>query len=218
MKRCSYAVFTLSLVSFLFIHWVSTFKHPQLSKLPFHSTKVKIVDDRTELVRFLPTKARVLELGVRDAKYAFEILQESSKLSRKIHYTGIDSWSSGTHTVNEYALAFKKLKIFEAQSTIIRCTFEEAVNFFEKEYFDFIYIDGFAETGEEKGETFKLWWPYLKSGGLFAGHDYASSKYPLVTKYLDIFKSANAPNQVLYVTKEGDDSNDREKSFYFIKP
>ena len=52
----------------------------------------------------------------------------------------------------------------------------------------------------------------MKRGALLAGHDYALSKYPLVTKYLDRFKSLVAPNQTLYVTKKGDDSGDREKS------
>ncbi|CAL6333725.1 unnamed protein product, partial [Bathycoccus prasinos] len=41
------------------------------------------------------------------------------------------------NTQYEYAVAFKNLKFFQAQSTLIRCTFKEAVNFFDKEYFDF---------------------------------------------------------------------------------
>ena len=41
------------------------------------------------------------------------------------------------NTQYEYAVAFKNLKFFQAQSALIRCTFKEAVNFFDKEYFDF---------------------------------------------------------------------------------
>ena len=179
---------------------------------------LRIVGDRTELTHFLPKDAEVLELGVRDAKYASEILYLSEVLQRTVFYTGIDSWSLGKHTTDEYAKALKKLRGQRSKATLIRAFFKEIGNFFEREQFDLIYVDGFAGTGEEKGKTFWMSWPYLKRGGIFAGHDYASKKYPLVKKYLDEFKKSVAPNETLYVTEKGDNSGDNERSFYFRKP
>jgi len=179
---------------------------------------LRIIGDRTELIHFLPRDAEVLELGVRDAKHASEILYLSDALQKNLFYTGVDSWSIGKHTTDEYAKALKNLRGQRSKSTLIRASFKDIGNFFESEQFDFIYVDGFAGTGEEKGKTFWMSWPYLKGGGIFAGHDYASKKYPLVTKYLDEFKKSVAPNETLYVTEKGDDSGDNERSFYFRKP
>ena len=176
------------------------------------STRInlRIIGDRTELTHFLPRDAEVLELGVRDAKHASEILYLSKALQKKVFYTGVDSWSIGKHTSDEYAKALKNLRGQRSKSTLIRAFFKEIGNFFEREQFDLIYVDGFAGTGEEKGKTFWMSWPYLKRGGIFAGHDYASKKYPLVKKYLDEFKKSVAPNETLYVTEKGDDSGDND--------
>ena len=41
-------------------------------------------------------------------------------------------------------------------------TFDDAIDLFEDQFFDFIYIDGFAHTGEEGGETLIKWYRKLK--------------------------------------------------------
>jgi hypothetical protein len=41
-----------------------------------------------------------------------------------------------------------------------------------------IYIDGYAHTGQEGGQTLRDWWPKLAPGGVFAGHDYDLAAYP----------------------------------------
>ena len=71
---------------------------------------LRLIDDRTELTHFLPKDAEVLELGVRDAKHASEILYLSEVLQKNVFYTGVDSWSLGKHTIDEYAKALEKLR------------------------------------------------------------------------------------------------------------
>ncbi len=68
--------------------------------------------------------------------------------------------------------------------------FDEALTLFPDEYFDFVYVDGYAHTGEEQGQTFRDWFPKLKPGGIFAGDDY-SPDWPLVVEEVDKFIAAN---------------------------
>lgn len=67
--------------------------------------------------------------------------------------------------------------------------FEEAVDLFPDEYFDFVYVDGYAHTGEEGGSTFEHWWPKLKPGGVFAGDDYDPA-WPEVVREVGNFLTA----------------------------
>lgn len=52
--------------------------------------------------------------------------------------------------------------------------------------FDFVFID--ADHSYE-GVTADLaaWWPLIKTGGIFCGHDYGSDKYPGVKRAVDEF-------------------------------
>ena len=86
---------------------------------------------------------------------------------------------------------------------------------FDDEYFDFIYVDGYAHTGEEKGKTFIDWFPKLKPGGIFAGHDY-SEKYPLVVENVNMFVSSiNA--KINIIKDESADWNHGCPSWFIVK-
>jgi hypothetical protein len=54
---------------------------------------------------------------------------------------------------------------------IIRDYSQNASRCFPNEFFDFIYIDG-NHSFEAVTEDCQAWFPKLKPGGLFAGHDY----------------------------------------------
>lgn len=47
----------------------------------------------------------------------------------------------------------------------------EFVKFFPNNFFDFIYIDANHKYEEVKNDI-ELWYPKLKKGGIFSGHDY----------------------------------------------
>ena len=47
----------------------------------------------------------------------------------------------------------------------------QAASRFEDEFFDFVYIDA-DHSYEAVRADLEVWWPKLKPGGLFAGHDY----------------------------------------------
>ena len=68
--------------------------------------------------------------------------------------------------------------------------FNEFVSDFSDKFFDFIYIDGFAHTGQEKGQTIRDWLPKIKPNGLICGHDYCD-KYPRTKHYVNLIAEEN---------------------------
>ena len=85
-------------------------------------------------------------------------------------------------------------------------------------YFDFIYIDGFAESGQEDGKTLYDWWPKLNSGGIFAGDDY-SDDWPETKKQVDIFCETLGLYPTIIPAMKGQKSYfNRQPSYYMRKP
>ncbi len=84
----------------------------------------------------------------------------------------------------------KRLAAFDGRFTILRTSFAEAAEQFADGFFDFIYIDGYAHTGQDQGRTLADWWPRLKTGGIFAGHDYCAT-YPQTVKVVDEFAAGH---------------------------
>lgn len=124
-----------------------------------------------------------IELGVAEG-----ILSERF-LKRNIlsHLYSVDMYAGDRgHNDEQYKRALKKLMPFRDKSTLIKLRFDVALNLFEDEYFDFIYVDGYAHTGEEFGATFSDWYPKLKPGGILAGDDYHED-WPLVVQAVDQF-------------------------------
>ena len=135
---------------------------------------------------------RGIELGIARGIFA-ERMINSNRFSE---YYGIDVYANdGSHTVNQYKEAINRVGI-RSNFKLLRMYFKEALDLFEDEYFDFIYVDGYAHTGEEGGRTFKDWFPKLRRGGLFAGDDYDSKKWPLVVNNVNQFMENKGYNSL----------------------
>ena len=95
-----------------------------------------------------------VELGV--AKGAFsELILRTPRVQR---LWGIDRWTDH-HDSSEYVEASQRLaKVGHGRSLLLRLTFEEALPHFIDEALDFVYIDGYAHTGQEGGKTIEQWW------------------------------------------------------------
>lgn len=115
------------------------------------------------------------ELGVASGSYSETLL----RMGRLDKLYSVDRWTDH-HDEAEMAAATEKLEPFGSRSGIIRSTFEAAADLFGEGFFDFIYIDGYAHTGQDDGKTLAKWWPKLKRGGIFAGHDYDPQYEPTV--------------------------------------
>ena len=64
---------------------------------------------------------------------------------------------------------------------------DDLVKEFDDEHFDFIFLDAHL-TREQIDNDLKVWYPKLKRGGLFMGHDYNSS---VVSESVHAFRTFN---------------------------
>ena len=81
-------------------------------------------------------------------------------------------------------------KITKTEAILLRGTFNEFVSFFSDGFFDFIYIDGLAHTGQLEGQTIRDWLPKIKPNGVICGHDYCD-EYPKTKHYVDLVAHEN---------------------------
>jgi SAM-dependent methyltransferase len=117
----------------------------------------------------------------------------------------VDAWAGDLeHDTAQYLRACNRLNRFRTRNAIIRARFDEALSLFPDQSLDFIYVDGYAHTGEEGGQTFEDWWPKLKPGGIFAGDDYDPDRWPQVTTSVDFFLETHGLDAyVIPFTEEG---------------
>lgn len=110
-----------------------------------------------------------VELGVAAGKFTEQILTLGGVV--KLH--GIDKWNDH-HNVAEWFQAMDRVKAFPTACQLLRANFSEVVSQFEDGSLNFVYVDGYAHTGQDDGKTLREWWPKIAVGGIMAGHDYSA--------------------------------------------
>lgn len=128
---------------------------------------------RKELATLVKPSGIVIELGVAAGKFAIQLMGANPA----IEYLGIDRWSDH-HDGEEYGHAKAVIELLGGK--VMRSTFHDALPFIADESADLIYIDGYAHTGQDGGQTLDEWWPKLKRGGIFSGHDYHPEYMPTI--------------------------------------
>jgi len=115
----------------------------------------------------------------------------------------IDAWAGDRgHDLAECAAATALLARHGGRCLVLRARFDEALALFPDASLDFVYIDGYAHTGNEAGQTLLDWWPKVKPGGLFAGHDYAL-EWPKNVAAVDRFREvAGIADERFWITSE----------------
>ncbi|MFC3227265.1 class I SAM-dependent methyltransferase [Marinibaculum pumilum] len=137
--------------------------------------------DRYGICQLLPGTDNIgIELGVAAGVYSARLVA-SGKFSQLY---GVDRYGDH-HDVDEYRAALKAIGL-ESNFKLLRMTFDQALDLFPDGMFDFVYIDGFAHTGELGGRLFFDWMPKVKPEGILAGDDY-DPKWPLVIEAVDYF-------------------------------
>lgn len=123
-----------------------------------------------------------LELGVA-AGYFSDSLLRSKRIGKLF---SVDCWADH-HDDREYLLACARLAKHGTRSILMRSFFDDVLALFPDEYFDLIYIDAYAHTGQQDGKLLTDWYPKLKQGGIFSGHDYDPKHWPETVKAVDAF-------------------------------
>lgn len=151
-----------------------------------------------------------IELGVAGGSFSRRMV-DSGQFAKVF---GVDTYDDYYHHIDEYREAIAATGLLSNYS-LLRMTFEEARPLFHDEFFDFIYVDGFAHTGQEGGRTLRDWFPALKVGGVMAGDDY-DEQWPLVQWAVNDF--ATTVGVELRVTELTEDTSyNRHPSWFFVK-
>ena len=142
-----------------------------------------------------------VEVGVWRGNYSRIILDKWN--GKKLWL--IDCWEQQDFTIyqdalnanhtNQYlnvCLTLEKFQHSWDRVGLLKLFSEQAVKLFEDESLDFVYIDANHHTGVQK--DLEIWYPKVKPGGIFAGHDYIDGVGPgnnpvLVKSVVDNFFS-----------------------------
>lgn len=153
---------------------------------------------RREFLGIFPKRATIIELGVARGDHSAQILSYTDPE----YLYSVDMYAGDrNHDVVQYRLALSHLDRFRSRNTLLRMRFDEALPLFADSYFDIIYVDGYAHTGEEEGKTFTDWWSKLKPGGLFCGDDY-HSQWPKVVEEVDRFIAKQGLEMIVFPTTD----------------
>ncbi len=136
------------------------------------------------------------EIGVARGDFSAIILRNSNL---RLLYS-VDSWSGDRF--KNYPIAMNKLSCFKGRSVIMKNASEDASASIKDASLDFIYIDA-SHDYEAVLQDLGLWWPKLKKGGIFSGHDYIDGSFPEgnfgVKKAVDIFLSDKSHGRLFIV-------------------
>ena len=125
-------------------------------------------DHRRELGEFLNRLGLVgeaAEVGVHRA--AFSVPWLESWHGRCLHL--VDSWEGERQ--EHYLAALERLRPFGGRWETHRLRSVPCATIFDDGSLDCVYIDA-DHSRESVAADLRAWWPKLKSGGLFCGHDY----------------------------------------------
>lgn len=144
-------------------------------------TEVRTRQDLAKVIEELGLKKGV-EIGVHEGDFSAYLLEQSFL---DILYS-VDAWladEEATHSVQKrwslkqkppeecYRKTCERLAKFGARSKVIRSLSEKAADEFQDGSLDFIYVDASHRFTGVALDLIK-WWPKLREGGIFAGHDY----------------------------------------------
>jgi hypothetical protein len=141
------------------------------------------IDSRENLIKILKPTGNGIEIGVKEGAFSKHILENCNNLNLYL----LDCWDNQPDSIyqdisnvdNKTQVEFMKNTISNVSNffhnvKIIKGYSDEFVDFFQDNFFDFIFIDANHSYEAAKNDINK-WFPKLKKGGLFAGHDYVDA-------------------------------------------
>jgi hypothetical protein len=134
----------------------------------------RLLLDRDELLRQLPTGAVCAEIGVDQGEFTESILRATQP--RELHL--VDNWGSERYDESKFESVRSKFAEASArgQVHIHRRLSLDAVRDFSDEQFDWIYIDT-THAYELTANELRAYAPKVRRGGIIAGHDYVMGNW-----------------------------------------
>jgi hypothetical protein len=170
--------------------------------------------DRQHLALMAPEGSIGAELGVAKGRLTLRIMQ----LNHFGAFHAVDKWNDH-HNEAEYEGVVDLLAGFE-KLDIHRMGAKEWLDTVPDSSLGFVYIDCYANNGQENGSILEAAWPKVIEGGLFAGDDY-DVNYQTNVRAVDAFAAEVDRKVCIYDDhiKNGLTKSvfDRSKSWYFRK-
>jgi len=133
----------------------------------------------SEMVNRFPSGSHFVEIGSWKGKSSVYMAVEIANSQKEIQFDCIDPWPDWkpdgeyfeTMCKNLYETFLNNIEPVKEYLKPIKMTSIDAVNQYEDESLDFVFIDGNHEY-EYVFEDIKHWLPKVKKGGVLSGHDY----------------------------------------------
>lgn len=182
------------------------------------------VPDRIELLKLLKFTGKEVgvEIGVARGFFSEAILRYTSL---KTLYS-IDPWSrpvdtplddAHTSTIEFYLETLERLRPYGDRSITIRLFSHQAVSLFDDGSLDFIYIDG-DHCYDTVVHDLSDWYPKVKPGGIFSGHDYAGNCNGVMRAVDEFLRRENLPLNITNCDEVAGDNSWTVRSWYVVKP
>jgi predicted O-methyltransferase YrrM len=125
---------------------------------------------------------KFVEIGTWLGQSAAYMAVEIANSKKNIDFYCVDTWSGSEEHQQDQRVKEDKLyqtflsNISPVSEHIIpiRMSSEQASRHFKDESLDFVFIDANHEYEEVKKDI-EVWYPKVKKGGIFAGHDYSDT-------------------------------------------
>lgn len=157
-----------------------------------------------ELLKVMGLNGAGVELGTFKGEFSKKLLDnwEGSLFMidvwRPLSKEEYDDQSNHSEYADAYSETMSNTKEHAERAHMIRCKGEIAVNLFNDDSLDFVYIDA-NHTYESVVDDINLWYPKVKSGGILAGHDYLGLTYDEGVKNLPLLLwNEETPDQQNY--------------------
>jgi predicted O-methyltransferase YrrM len=156
----------------------------------------------SKMVAALSKNGIFVEVGVWKGKSLAYFIVESVNNNKPLNIYAVDTWKGSPEHKDESAIIHdtlfeefgKNMAPVGDKFKAIRTTSKQASQMFADNSIDGIFIDAAHEYDAVK-EDLELWYPKVKSGGYFCGHDY-SNGWPGVVQAVNEF-FANKPNELI---------------------
>jgi hypothetical protein len=131
----------------------------------------------SQMVSKFDSSSTFVEVGSWKGKSSAYMATEITNSKKQIKFFCIDTWEGSKEhkhlpeTNTLYEIFIQNMKPLQEFYTPIKLPSLIASQKFEDESIDFLFLDGSHEYQDVK-EDIAAWWPKIKKGGVFAGHDY----------------------------------------------
>ena len=163
--------------------------------------------NRSEFVKLFLSQFNSHQVGVEVGTFKGDFSKELLENTPMKLYM-IDVWrplgdeyqDASNHALHQsaYSDTMNNIKGYEDRAVMIRCNSEQGVELFADESLDFVFIDSNHAYDFVK-EDIKLWYPKVKKGGVFAGHDYMDLDWDNDPDFLP-----NSKDKHIYTTTFGE--------------